>query len=513
MAASGMKLGLYKGIKVAIKMLDIKRLHINRAVLMDLKQMRAITHENLTRFIGLCIDEPNISIFTEHCPRGTLMDMLANDAMNMDWICRYSIITDIVEGMTFLHNSDFQFHGKLKSSNCLIDGRFMVKLSEFGMVSVYSQIHSEVINPRSYFWTAPEHLRDKNYKASKKGDVYSFAIILQEVITRNGPFECGDTKNKSRRILEPEEILDKIKLGTIPPYRPEMDPSDCQPDFIKLMKLCWAENPAERPTFPEIKSKIKKITKGISSHNFLDNLLLRMEQYANNLEQLVEEKTQSLYDEKKKTDELLYQLLPKFIAEELKKGNHVKPEVYDSVTIFFSDIVGFTSLCAESTPMQVVDLLNDLYTCFDATIDLYNVYKVETIGDAYMVASGLPIKIGDEHASEIARMSLALIHTLKNFKIRHKPERKMKLRIGAHSGPCVAGVVGLKMPKYCLFGDTVNTASRMESTGEALKIHISEQMKKILDTFGTFRISKRGDIEIKGKGIMTTYWLEGEIST
>lgn len=160
--------------------------------------------------------------------------------------------------------------------------------------------------------------------------------------------------------------------------------------------------------------------------------------------------------------------------------------------------------------MQVVDLLNDLYSCFDAIIENFDVYKVETIGDAYMVASGLPIRNGRDHAREITRMALKLRNTLLTFKIRHKPERKLKIRIGIHSGPCVAGVVGLKMPRYCLFGDTVNMASRMETTGEPLRVHISKETKAILDLFGSFIITLRGEVDIKGKGVMNTYWVEGE---
>ncbi|KAF5924219.1 hypothetical protein HPG69_007439 [Diceros bicornis minor] len=247
-----------------------------------------------------------------------------------------------------------------------------------------------------------------------------------------------------------------------------------------------------------------------NSSNILDNLLSRMEQYANNLEELVEERTQAYLEEKRKAEALLYQILPHSVAEQLKRGETVQAEAFDSVTIYFSDIVGFTALSAESTPMQVVTLLNDLYTCFDAVIDNFDVYKVETIGDAYMVVSGLPVRNGRLHAREVARMALALLDAVRSFRIRHRPQEQLRLRIGIHTGPVCAGVVGLKMPRYCLFGDTVNTASRMESNGEALKIHLSSETKAVLEEFGGFELELRGDVEMKGKGKVRTYWLLGE---
>ncbi|GLH12697.1 Receptor-type guanylate cyclase Gyc76C [Gryllus bimaculatus] len=226
----------------------------------------------------------------------------------------------------------------------------------------------------------------------------------------------------------------------------------------------------------------------------MDDLLRRMEQYANNLEALVEEKTEQLSLEKRRSEELLYQVLPRAqgreasvchegvrvrrqVAQQLMAGEVVQPEQFEQVTIYFSDIVGFTALCAQSTPMEVVDFLNDLYSTFDRIIGFYDVYKVETIGDAYMVVSGLPERNGDQHAREIALMALAVLEAVRAFTIAHRPDTQLQQHFSLlkttshglitmlHDGPVCAGVVGQKMPHYCLFGDTVNTASRMESTG------------------------------------------------
>ncbi|XP_064468524.1 atrial natriuretic peptide receptor 1-like [Ornithodoros turicata] len=502
-------IGVYKGMTVAVKMIRIAKFTATRTILLELKQMRDVTHENLVRLVGLSSEDPHLGLVMEYCPRGSLRDLLENESLKLDWTFRYSIINDIVEGMTFLHNGFMGFHGRLKSTACLIDARFVVKISNFGLRELRKQVlPPDVENPRNLLWTAPEHLREEVPGGSPKGDIYSFAIILQEILTRSGPFE--NLEKYSRHFLPPEEILFRVKLGSNPPFRPDVTPADCPRELLSLMKMCWNESPVLRPSFQILRQLMKKYTKQMGSSNLLDNLLKRMEQYANNLEQLVEEKTAALVEEKRKSDELLYEVLPRYVAEQLKRGEYVKPEAFECVTICFSDIVGFTAICANSTPMEVVDLLNDLYSCFDAIIINYDVFKVETIGDAYMVVSGLPVRNGNEHAREIARMTLSLLNAIAGFRIRHQPSNKLRLRIGVHSGPCAAGVVGLKRPRYCLFGDTVNTASRMESCGEAMKIHMTRETKRLLDTFGTFRQRLRGDIYVKGKGMMRTYFLEAE---
>ncbi|CAH2320527.1 receptor-type guanylate cyclase gcy-22-like [Pelobates cultripes] len=190
----------------------------------------------------------------------------------------------------------------------------------------------------------------------------------------------------------------------------------------------------------------------------------QMTEWIQNYATSLRERTEDLKKERRLAEDLLHQMLPKTVAKQLRKHKKVEAESYDQVTIFFSDIVGFTAISASCTPLQVVEMLNSLYFCFDSRIESYSVYKVETIGDAYMVVSGLPERNNDRHADEIAKMSLDLVAGVRQVIVPHMPNERLQLRAGIHTGPCVAGVVGYKMPRYCLFGDTVNTASRMEST-------------------------------------------------
>lgn len=136
------------------------------------------------------------------------------------------------------------------------------------------------------------------------------------------------------------------------------------------MISCWSELPEDRPDFKTIRTRLRPIRKGLKN-NILDNMLDLMERYTNNLEALVDERTNQLVEEKKKTEALLYDMLPKPVADELRKGFKVQAESFDCVTVFFSDIVGFTKMSATSTPLEIVDLLNDLYTLFDRIIGIY----------------------------------------------------------------------------------------------------------------------------------------------
>ncbi|KAL9894293.1 guanylate cyclase soluble subunit beta-1-like isoform 2-T5 [Glossina fuscipes fuscipes] len=235
-----------------------------------------------------------------------------------------------------------------------------------------------------------------------------------------------------------------------------------------------------------------------------------------NLEMLTDKLQQTFRDlesEKQKTDRLLYSVLPKSVANELRHQRPVAPKRYDSVTLMFSGIVGFGKYCAENTDpegaMKIVKMLNELYTVFDALTDSKrnpNIYKVETVGDKYMAVSGLPDHCED-HAKCIARLALDMMEMAKNVKMGPNP---MQITIGIHSGEVVTGVIGNRVPRYCLFGNTVNLTSRTETTGIPGRINVSEVTYKLLcqeiNQDDSFHLEYRGPVVMKGKPTPMDCW-------
>ncbi|OQV12013.1 Soluble guanylate cyclase 88E [Hypsibius exemplaris] len=221
----------------------------------------------------------------------------------------------------------------------------------------------------------------------------------------------------------------------------------------------------------------------------------------------LEDNMKKLDEEMRRTDELLYQMIPRQIADRLRAGEPALDtcQVFDHVTILFSDVVGFTMICSRISPLQVVNMLNSMYSKFDHLCALHETYKVETIGDAYVVVSGAPEEV-DDHAERIADMALGMIDTMQAL-VDPSTGNHLQIRVGVNSGVVVAGVVGLKMPRYCLFGDTVNTAAKMESSSEHMKIQMTHATMSFLQDNTNYLVTERGFVDIKDKGKMFTYWL------
>jgi guanylate cyclase len=208
--------------------------------------------------------------------------------------------------------------------------------------------------------------------------------------------------------------------------------------------------------------------------------------------------------EQEKTERLLCNILPRPIANILKDKPQTIAERFDAVSILFADVVGFTPLSTTVEARQMVDLLNEIYTHFDNVIEKYGLEKIRTMGDGYMVASGIPAPRPD-HAQALAAAALEMMDFLDRWDSPHADD--IEFRMGINSGPVLAGVIGRKKFSYDVWGDPVNVASRMESHGEPGKIQVSRDTYELLKD--DFLFEPRGAIAIKGKGDMETWFLVG----
>lgn len=212
-----------------------------------------------------------------------------------------------------------------------------------------------------------------------------------------------------------------------------------------------------------------------------------------------------LEEAEKENLRLLLNVLPATIANQLKQGTGIIADSFPNVSILFADIVGFTEFSSNENPEALVKILNEFFSTFDSIVDQHNLEKIKTIGDAYMVVGGAPVTRSD-HAQAVAEMALGMLSAVRRFNEAH--QTNFAIRIGINSGPVVAGVIGTKKFSYDIWGDTVNVASRMESHGIPNHIQVGEETYQLLHK--QFVFEERGEITIKGKQAMKTYFLKGK---
>jgi class 3 adenylate cyclase len=323
---------------------------------------------------------------------------------------------------------------------------------------------------------APELLR-KESDNTTASDVYSFGIILFEAYTRKVPYD-GEDYDDVIKLVADKEVQKRPPL-----------PEKAPPQIQSIMTECFADKPNERPIFDELDVRLQRltvesadVTDTIRSHRKVDPL----------------------------SSQLFYDNFPEKVAEVLREGRKVEPESRECVSIFFSDIVGFTDISSRLSPMKVSDMLDRLYHSFDELSRAHDVFKIETIGDAYMAVTNL-VKDQDDHAKRLVDFAVEALAAANEtlIDVDDKSRGCVNIRVGLHSGPVVASVVGSRNLKYSIFGDTVNVAARMEQNSRVNRIHMSESTAKILRLQDPSRsITPRGTINVKGKDLpMETFWI------
>jgi serine/threonine protein kinase len=438
----------------------------------EMRFMSKMRHPCITTVMGAVVASDCEPMLVMECMEyGSLHDLIHNHTMVLNGELVIPLLLDVCQGLMFLHSSKPPLiHGDLKAANVLVDSKFCAKVADFGALSGKKAIGA----CGTPFWMAPELLL--GHGNSLKSDVYAFGIMVWEVYARKDPYAGQD----------PDAVLKQVAdVHATPEKRPEI-PEDCPFQVQDIMKAAWHNDPTVRLSFSELEQLFRRLD--------TNSMGPRVNGGA---------------------EQLLNDVFPKHISDKLRKGEKIEPEHRECVTIFFSDIVGFTDICSMIDASKVSQMLDRLYTAFDALSGEHKIFKVETIGDAYMAVTNLVEEQPNDHALRIALFAVHAIEAANSTFI--DPERPemgtIKIRVGFHSGPVVANVVGTRNQRYCLFGDTVNTASRMESNSLAGRIHCSDAAAKILKhqlsvaDSRTLHVSCRGEIQIKGKGTMTTHWV------
>ncbi|KAI6229710.1 Guanylate cyclase [Aphelenchoides fujianensis] len=437
----------------------------NREDLQLLTQMKQMIHDNLNPFLGMSFNERDeMLILWKFCSRGTVQDIVYNDELALDAQFHGAFVrqvfiakengTDITLGLEYLHASAIGYHGSLTSWCCLIDRNWLVKLTDYGIANPLERWEKQgaiaketlygddeksgSLQSTHILYSAPELLKNRETNRRRglsqqwvkqtqgrrqAADIYALGIVVYEILFRALPFPV--TTNQA-------ELVEYLRDGSKTVKPSIQDRSKVHPDIAALLLDCWSSNPEIRPSIRRVRLNTENYLKVKGS--LVDQMMRMMENYANNLEKLVQERTGMLEEANQRADKLLSQLLPGYVANELKMGRAVPPKMFKQASVFFSDIVGFTTICSTSTPFEVVTMLNTVYTGFDDIIGKHGCYKVETIGDAYLVVSGIPQENGTRHLMNLSDMSLEIMHFLKDFAVPHRKTERIRIRVGLHTG-------------------------------------------------------------------------------
>ncbi|CAJ1941386.1 unnamed protein product [Cylindrotheca closterium] len=439
----------------------------------EMRLLSRLRHPCITTVMGAVMNGIEPMMVMEYMENGSLYDLLRNESFFMGGEIILQVVRDIAQGLRFLHSSrPAILHGDLKAKNILIDSRFRAKVCDFGLAVKGKNDLSGTL-----YWLAPEYLRRRSeYNATC--DIYSVGMILYEIYSRKTPYEGEPLRKVLRKVCDP-----RIN------YRPAV-PGTCPKRMAEIMTRCWSSDASYR-------------------HPAKDLDMIFGEMTSRDADPLLEE-TNTRVRTEVATGDMLYKVFPKKVADQLRHGEKVEPENHDNVTIFFSDIVRFTDISRALSPVKVCKMLDRLYLAFDNLSTKHGVFKVETIGDAWMGVTNLEGNQANSHAKRVAEFAIDAVKAAGKVLIDEDDASAghIHIRVGFHSGPVVSNVIGSLNPRYGLFGDSVNTSSRMESLSVSGRIHCSEASAKLLkEQAPDLPLKKRGKVAVKGKGNMVTYWV------
>jgi class 3 adenylate cyclase len=484
-----------------------------RSLQRDLKILTSIRHPCISTVLGTVrLDigsRSELCLVMELMELGSLSDLLNNRMYPLYGDRVLQFLENIAQGMLFLHSASPPIlHRDLASQNVLVDRHFNAKISDiqldserFGRSSSRSgnpaspstattlSCRKEVTVARHSIWRAPER------EYGLLSDVFCFGLIVYECLTRT--------------------ILSETSLETAVGLQ---DPPGSSQEVATLIRDCLRSDLTRRPPFQELHRRLRALSIDQMTSAAFSDEASRCSSTGSSYEHngatgILHRKNSvsAIHNQAhRNSDSIVHSLFPPHIVEALILGKKIPPEPKGMVTMFFSDIVGFTTLSSALPAEQVSSLLNRWFDTLDSLTDKFNVYKLETIGDAFLCATNIGTEQPD-HAARMARFSLAVVEAAQHTPVSTLDPSLgcLQIRVGINSGPCMATVIGRRNPKYTLFGDTINVASRMESASFPGCVQCSQATADLIRAQDpAVCLVERGVISVKGKGTMSTFWIQ-----
>ncbi|XP_069113401.1 retinal guanylyl cyclase 2-like [Argopecten irradians] len=503
--------GKYKGSQIGIRLIEVDELNqLTRQTKYQLLLMKnKISHINVVKIFGLTEVDINRYVIGDYCGKGRITNLLRDDKFNLSTEFKCTLAGDVANGMHYLHSQDI-VHGILRSEVCLIDDRWQVKICDWEYAALLSSQQVKIspilcMRKKSEyelgkhdiafknFWVSPDILRsDFKLFPTKESDVYSFAMILQEIFTREDPYaEHAGT-------LTPTEVINAVTLNNLRPEHNEDTPMHIK----QLMEICWNDHAISRPSFEQVLKLLKRVNP--LKKTVVDSMISSMEEYIAHLEERVEEKNAELKISNNKLETTLSSLMPVFLAKTLSQGKSVKPMLFPAITVGVLDISCFSNI-ENVSPNDAIAFINDLSFEIDMLARQYSVYTAPVSGCSLALVHGLESSSTQKEDMCLSMVNLCIDILLHEDidKLTDSTEHRFDLRLGVHVGPAITGLSGITSPTYVMFGDCTDVSQALARTAPFRRLHVSENVWRAIKKRHQFEASTAGELSVKGKTYVT----------
>jgi len=454
---------------------DLRKM--NQVFLKEIHLVSKIRHPCITTVMGAVPSKGNRGplLVMEYMEFGSLRDLLKNTSVHLNGEIVFPVLRDVTQGMRFLHSADPPLvHSDLKAANVLVDSSFRGKVADFGLSQ--KRRMGAVGTP---FFVAPQELLRMKNAPNVQTDIYAFGITLCEIFARQDPYH-------GERCLD---VLREVADPTRKPHKRPRVPSQCPAKIESLMQDCWREDPTARPTFVEIDRRMKAMDP-LTDFSFPESA--RSSLTAARASQSIEDR-----------------FSPNVVGI-INKGLKVEPERKEMVSVLICRIASLGKLRALMDPARLDTLIKRLCQVLDRDARMYDVQHIETSGENFLFVTNLMTDQSTSHALSIALFATAVNTASKELLLDSADPTKgyLKLRIGLHAGPVVVCVLGRRDPKYTLLGDTMNTASRCESTSSAGDVQCTHQFASLVkeqDVENKLSLDCKGAVKVQVNATMEAF--------